>query len=257
MNFGEAIQAMKDGKLITRKGWNGKNMYLWYMPPATIKAEWCKEPHLKALADENGGEIECMGAVRMKTADNKVVTGWVASQADMFAEDWEIYNNGNDGMDEYYSVSDDEKLEADDWNYRKIRFFRADVSPISFEDGEVNGECDDEDEPRIPCVNEDFRWNILIDIKTGKVLNWVDGVYADVYYKVVDDGIYTAYDNNMHIVKKIEDYVPKLMDFDDRDGSFGFGDYMGLIINENGYIENWPSGEDLEFFIDDFLKGNE
>lgn len=245
MNFGEAIQAMKDGKLITRKGWNGKNMYLWYMPPATIKAEWCKEPHLKALAEENGGQIECMGSVRMKTADNKVVTGWVASQADMFAEDWEIY--GKIGNDESSN---------DSWNCRGIRFFRADVSPISFEDGEVNGECDDEDEPRIPCVNEDFRWNILIDIKTGKVLNWVDGVYADVYYKVVDDGIYTAYDNNMHIVKKIEDYVPKLMDFDDRDGSFGFGDYMGLIINENGYIENWPSGEDLEFFIDDFLKGD-
>lgn len=245
MNFGEAIQAMKDGKLITRKGWNGKNMYLWYMPPATIKAEWCKEPHLKTLAEENGGEIECMGSVRMKTADNKVVTGWVASQADMFAEDWEIYGE----------IGNDESLD-DSWNCRGIRFFRADVSPISFEDGEVNGECDDEDEPRIPCVNEDFRWNILIDIKTGKVLNWVDGVYADVYYKVVDDGIYTAYDNNMHIVKKIEDYVPKLMDFDDRDGSFGFGDYMGLIINENGYIENWPTGEDLEFFIDDFLKGD-
>ena len=245
MNFGEAIQAMKDGKLITRKGWNGKNMYLWYMPPATIKAEWCKEPHLKALAEENGGQIECMGSVRMKTADNKVVTGWVASQADMFAEDWEIY--GKIGNDESSN---------DSWNCRGIRFFRADVSPISFEDGEVNGECDDEDEPRIPCVNEDFRWNILIDIKTGKVLNWVDGVYADVYYKVVDDGIYTAYDNNMHIVKKIEDYVPKLMDFDDRDGSFGFGDYMGLIINENGYIENWPTGKDLEFFIDDFLKGD-
>ena len=29
MNFGEAIEAMKNGKFVTRKGWNGKNMYLW------------------------------------------------------------------------------------------------------------------------------------------------------------------------------------------------------------------------------------
>lgn len=76
MNFGEAIEAMKNGKFVTRKGWNGKNMYLWYMPPATVKSEWCKEPHLKAIADDNGGEVECLGSIRMKTADNKVLTGW-------------------------------------------------------------------------------------------------------------------------------------------------------------------------------------
>ena len=96
MNFGEAIEAMKNGKFATRKGWNGKNMYLWYMPPATIKAEWCKEPHLKAIADANGGEVECLSSIRMKTADNKVLTGWLASQTDMMSEDWAIYDSISD-----------------------------------------------------------------------------------------------------------------------------------------------------------------
>lgn len=88
LTFGAAIEAMKSGKRVARKGWNGKGMYLWLMPTATVKAEWCKEPHLKSLAEANGGEIEALGTIRMKTADNKILTGWLASQSDMLAEDW-------------------------------------------------------------------------------------------------------------------------------------------------------------------------
>jgi hypothetical protein len=90
MTFGQAIEAMKRGKKVARAGWNGKGMYLWLLPAANVKAEWCKEEHLKALAEQNGGEIECLGSIRMKTADNKVLTGWLASQTDMLSEDWVI-----------------------------------------------------------------------------------------------------------------------------------------------------------------------
>ena len=90
LNFGQAIQALKDGKKVTREGWNGKGMYLWLLPPATIKAEWCKDDHLRGLAEANGGELECLGSIRMLTADKKVLTGWLASQTDMLAEDWMI-----------------------------------------------------------------------------------------------------------------------------------------------------------------------
>lgn len=90
MNFGEAIAALKEGKKVARQGWNGKGMYLWLMPAAKIKAEWCKEPHLKALAEENGGEIEALGSIRMLTADKKILTGWLASQTDILSEDWVI-----------------------------------------------------------------------------------------------------------------------------------------------------------------------
>ena len=88
MAFGDAIAALKEGKKISRIEWNGKGMYLWLLPPSTIKAEWCKDEHLKKLAEANGGEIECLGSIRMLTADKKVLTGWLASQADMLAEDW-------------------------------------------------------------------------------------------------------------------------------------------------------------------------
>lgn len=88
--FGHAIEALKLGKRVARTGWNGKGMYLWLLPAAMVKAEWCREPHLKAVADANGGEIEALGSIRMMTADTKVLTGWLASQTDMLATDWSI-----------------------------------------------------------------------------------------------------------------------------------------------------------------------
>lgn len=90
LTFGQALEALKTGRRVSRAGWNGKGMYLWLLPAAKVKAEWCREPHLKAVAEKNGGEIEALGSIRMMTADKKVLTGWLASQTDMLAEDWEI-----------------------------------------------------------------------------------------------------------------------------------------------------------------------
>lgn len=89
-DFGWAIRKLKLGRLVRRQGWNGKGMYLWLMPEATVKAEWCREPHLKSLAEANGGEIKALGSIRMLTADGKILTGWLASQTDILSEDWEL-----------------------------------------------------------------------------------------------------------------------------------------------------------------------
>ncbi len=90
LDFGQAIRALKAGQRVTRPNWNGKGMYLWLLPAATIKSQWCKDAHLKGLAEENGGEIEALGSIRMLTADKQILTGWLASQTDMLAEDWII-----------------------------------------------------------------------------------------------------------------------------------------------------------------------
>ena len=90
MKFGDAIEALKAGARVARQGWNGKGMYLWLLPAGKASAEWCRPGHLKELAEANGGEIECLGSIRMFTADKKVLTGWLASQTDMLAEDWMI-----------------------------------------------------------------------------------------------------------------------------------------------------------------------
>ena len=88
LNFGQTIQYLQEGKLMARKGWNGKNMFIWMKPEFEIKSEFCKDPILKSLCENNDGSIIGLPTICMKTADNKVMTGWVPTQTDMFAEDW-------------------------------------------------------------------------------------------------------------------------------------------------------------------------
>ena len=94
MTFGDAIEALKQGKRVTRKGWSGKGTLLWLKQGTEIKSEWCKDPMLKQLADQNGGTITGLPTICMSTNDdagNKaILTGWLASTTDMLSDDWEI-----------------------------------------------------------------------------------------------------------------------------------------------------------------------
>ncbi|MBQ8521047.1 MAG: DUF2829 domain-containing protein [Bacteroides sp.] len=86
--FGQAIGSLKFGQKVARKGWNGKGMFLWLKPMTMVKSEWCHDPKLKEIADNNGGEIVALGTICMKTANDEILTGWLASQTDMLSNDW-------------------------------------------------------------------------------------------------------------------------------------------------------------------------
>lgn len=88
LTFGQAIEKLKQGRKVARRGWNGKGMFLWLKPAGVIKAEWCKDPMLKTIVEKNGGEIAALGTICMLTAQNEIVSGWVASQTDMLSDDW-------------------------------------------------------------------------------------------------------------------------------------------------------------------------
>jgi len=90
LTFGQAIELLKKGKLVSCSGWNGKGMFLWLKPSTVIKKEWCKDPLLIKMIENFGVEetIEGLGTICMKTADNKILTGWLASQTDILSEDW-------------------------------------------------------------------------------------------------------------------------------------------------------------------------
>jgi len=93
MDFGDAIRALKEGKKVGRKGWNGKNMFLFLLPAGTIPKAAIHDPKLREILEGNGKDhFEALGSIRMKTADDKILTGWLASQTDILAEDWEIVN---------------------------------------------------------------------------------------------------------------------------------------------------------------------
>lgn len=80
MNFAGAIVQLKDGEKLTRKGWNGKGQYIFLAQNVT-----CCDSKGYLYASNNA--IGFMGTSGLQV-------GWLASQADMLADDWEVYNNG-------------------------------------------------------------------------------------------------------------------------------------------------------------------
>lgn len=76
VNFGDALQAIKDGHKVSRDGWNGKGMYLFLVSLWTFKGnESDVYPNSEFIAIKAAG-------------DN--ITPWLASQQDMLADDWMI-----------------------------------------------------------------------------------------------------------------------------------------------------------------------
>ena len=88
LTFGQAIEALKQGKKVARAGWNGKGMFLFLVPGSTFKVN--RAPLLGIYPE--GTEVKYCSHIDMKTADDKVVP-WLASQTDVLAEDWDIVEN--------------------------------------------------------------------------------------------------------------------------------------------------------------------
>jgi len=82
-SFGVAIDLLKLGYRVARKGWNGKNMFLFLVPGSKFKVS---RPPLLGIYPE-GTEITYQPHIDMKTAQDTVVP-WLASQSDVLAEDW-------------------------------------------------------------------------------------------------------------------------------------------------------------------------
>lgn len=85
MNFGEALEHVKQGKKCARAGWNGKGMFIFLVNGSTFTVN--RAPLLGIYPE--GTEINYHAHVDMRTADGTIVP-WLCSQTDMLAEDWGI-----------------------------------------------------------------------------------------------------------------------------------------------------------------------
>ena len=83
MDFGSVISGLKAGKRYQRAGWNGKGMFIFLVGGSRFLVN--REPLLSILGE--GTEVEYHAHIDMKTAQGYVVP-WLASQADMLADDW-------------------------------------------------------------------------------------------------------------------------------------------------------------------------
>jgi hypothetical protein len=82
VDFGEAIRLLKDGKKVSRKGWNGLGMYAYYVPANSYPAS--TEIAKKEFWDKL---VPYRPYLALKTAQNDIAT-WNPSTSDCLAEDW-------------------------------------------------------------------------------------------------------------------------------------------------------------------------
>ena len=84
MNFSGALEMLKRGNKIARKGWSGKGMWL-----QLVEMDFYSVLSDKIDGIKTGAEWNLLPWIGMKTADNKFVP-WLPSQTDILATDWFI-----------------------------------------------------------------------------------------------------------------------------------------------------------------------
>jgi hypothetical protein len=91
MKFGEALELCQQGKRIYRTGWNGKNQFVYYQSGSIVVVQDLRCEAVKEWAQRDGLiAVNVMGHFDIKTTAGVVQCGWLASQGDMQAEDWEV-----------------------------------------------------------------------------------------------------------------------------------------------------------------------
>lgn len=133
-----------------------------------------------------------------------------------------------------------------------IQYLEIYVSPRYLEDSVFNGQDDDEKgtlvKQLVPGIvveanegNADFIGNkgdicirLLIEIETGRITNWNQGVTSRMHYKSVDCNHYYLLDEDKNVVASCEySYVLGTGVVNE------YGDYFVPEIDDNGFIEGW------------------
>ena len=102
-SFGQAIEALKEGKRVAREGWNGKGMFIFERPADELEYSFIEKVKSlpqsvkdflrnKALSTEGSlgdlPKVKFGSYLCMYAADGSIVNGWLASQTDMLSNDW-------------------------------------------------------------------------------------------------------------------------------------------------------------------------
>lgn len=99
MNFGQALEVLNEGKMVSRSGWNGKNMFIYKTVGNTVPKDFIPKfaslpDSVKTFLSNRGTDVVFQPSLTMYTAAGEMQPGWLASQSDMLAQDWDtVYSN--------------------------------------------------------------------------------------------------------------------------------------------------------------------
>lgn len=92
-SFSYALLMIKAGRRVARAGWNGKGMFIVLMPelklpPYNTQGTERKVNDRTAKWIGEDQPLDCQPYIAMYTAQKQWQPGWLASQADLLANDW-------------------------------------------------------------------------------------------------------------------------------------------------------------------------
>ncbi len=143
-----------------------------------------------------------------------------------------------------------------------VRFLKVDSGVRYWNDAEVNGKDDVDfyeskgvgtplmpfavkvkEEPTDNIYSNHYRWQPIIDVEEGRIVDWPKGTTARVHYKICDDGTYTLLDADKNEIISVDSYVPDCIG--------EYGDYLIMDIDEEGMIADFNFTADD---VDDIIK---
>ncbi len=87
-------------------------------------------------------------------------------------------------------------------------------------------------------------WHAMIELDTGKIVDWPAGRAEKMHLTVKDSGTYTLLaPDGKHLATRDENYVPHGV------VPGQFGDTIEITINGDGVIAEWPKKPDIEQFF--------
>jgi len=116
----------------------------------------------------------------------------------------------------------------------KATFIKVQAGVRYWEDARING-IEDVEGDLVPLREGDC-WCPTIMLSDGIIMDWPEGVVADIHYKVCDAGNYWLLDENKEIVAHIDGYVPNSYLCH---GSNGYGDYIIMKVRGDGSIVDY------------------
>jgi hypothetical protein len=133
-----------------------------------------------------------------------------------------------------FEIIDKTMKYCEKYQKEKIRYVKVDVP------------CYDDIPKDFPLRTGD-NWIATLDIVTGIIQNWKQGISGRVFSKARDEGKYYLLNENKELVFKQEYGYVLNKPLPPKDG---FDDYIDLEINEEGKITNWYGDPSFEGFGD-------
>lgn len=141
-----------------------------------------------------------------------------------------------------------------------LKYAQCELRIHNWEDFTVNGKEDNNDNHETPFAKDKKSkdkkyWCPLIDIDEGKIVGWPQGVTLDVCAKTCDENIIYFFDENKNAIEWFDEeekevlscydgYVPEFLD----SSGEGYGDYVELTVDEDGYIKNFDKEDIYQIF---------